>query len=101
MILFETTTPNGLTVRTTSSYWEKIVTFKHPSMRGREAEVKETLTTPTEIRVSLKDEKVLLYYRPFGIYFLCVVAKKTNGDGFIVTTYVTDKIKEGVCIWPE
>lgn len=101
MTLFEIKTPTGLTVRTTDSYWERIITFKHPSMRDRLEAVKETLATPTEIRVSLKDENVLLYYRPFGLYFICVVVKRTNGDGFIVTTYLTDKIKEGYRTWPK
>lgn len=26
---------------------------------------------------------------------MCVVAKHLNGDGFIITAYITDKIKEG------
>jgi len=30
-----------------------------------------------------------------------VVSKRRNGDGFLITTYVTDAIKEGVQIWPK
>ena len=97
--LFEVITPTGLIVRTTPAYWEKIVSLKHPSMRGREADVQKTLSSPMEIRVSRKDENILLYYKPFDIYFQCVVVKRTNGEGFIVTAYKTDRIKEGVRIW--
>jgi hypothetical protein len=30
----------------------------------------------------------------------CAVAKRLNGEGFLVTTYRTDVIKEGVRVWP-
>jgi hypothetical protein len=33
-------------------------------------------------------------------YHLCVVAKRLGGQGFVVTCYVTDAIKEGTTIWP-
>ena len=100
MLLFEVTTPIGIRIRTTAAYWEKIVTVKHPSMRGHEDDVKDTLLSPSEIRTSRSDENVLLFYRPLGIYYVCVVVRRNNGDGFIVTTYKTDKIKEGVGLWP-
>ena len=100
MQLFEVITPIDIAVRTTSAYWERIVSIKHPSMRGHEKDVMETLVEPSEIRVSRSDENVLLFYRPFGIYYVCVVVRKEYGAGFIVTAYKTDKIKEGVGIWP-
>ena len=99
-IYFEVIAANGLLVRTTASYWEKIVSIKHPSMKGREADVIQTLREPIEIRASRKDENVLLFYRPVEIYYNCVVVKRLNGEGFIVTTYRTDAIKEGARIWP-
>lgn len=40
---FEIVTPLGIQIRTTPSYWAKIVTFKHPVIAGREDLVKETL----------------------------------------------------------
>ena len=42
---------------------------------------------------------VQLYYRRYGNLHLCVVAKHLNGNGFIITTYFTDRIKEGVVVW--
>ena len=36
-----------------------------------------------------------LYYKSHGKYSLVVVAKHRNGDGFIITAYYTDQIKEG------
>jgi len=31
--------------------------------------------------------------------WICAVTKKLNGDGFLITTYPTDRIKEGKRIW--
>lgn len=35
-LLFEVMTPLGFRVRVTRDYWERIVTVKHPAMKGRE-----------------------------------------------------------------
>lgn len=45
---FEVLTPLGFSVRVTRSYWELIVTVKHPVMAGRESDVRETLQNPDE-----------------------------------------------------
>ncbi len=89
-------------MRVTRAYWELITTVKHPIMTGREAEVQETLTNPDEIRVSQSDPKVYLFYKSKDIKrWVCAVAKRLNGDGFLITAYPTDAIKEGVAIWPK
>jgi len=31
--------------------------------------------------------------------WLCAVAKRLNGEGFLITAYPTDAIKEGEQIW--
>lgn len=98
-IYFEAVTPIGITITTTSSYGQKIVTFKHPSMKGRVNEVKEALSSPEQIRISKKDPQILLCYRKHNLYYTCVVVKVTNSKGFIVTAYMTDKIKEGKLKW--
>ncbi|MGK7881461.1 MAG: DUF4258 domain-containing protein [Crocosphaera sp.] len=95
----EILTPLGIQVRTTLSYWTKIITIKHPIMTGQEDIVKQTLQFPTEIRRSKSDLDVYLYYKYQPPYFVCVVAKHLNGDGFIITAYRTNKIKRGDLIW--
>jgi len=40
---FEVVTPLATRIRTTPSYWEKIITFKHPIMAGQEAAIQQTL----------------------------------------------------------
>ena len=63
-ILFEARTPLSFNVRVTRSYWELIVTIKHPVMAGRETDVKDTLQSPSEIRISKRDPTVYLFYKP-------------------------------------
>lgn len=99
-ILFEARTPLGFKVRVTHAYWDLIVTAKHPVMRGREATVQGVLQMPDEIRRSRSDLAVLLFYqleRPGR--WICAVAKRLNDEGFLITAYPTDTIKEGERVW--
>ncbi len=48
------------------------------------------------------DPNVYLFYKSEGIRrWVCAVARRLNGDGFLVTTYPTDAIKEGEHLWPK
>lgn len=98
-IYFEAETPLKKKIRTTGGYWEFIVKVKHPIMRDKEEEVIQTLKEPDFIRQSRKDPNVYLYYREVGDKFICVVCRHLNGDGFIITTYITDRVKEGEEVW--
>ena len=98
--LFEVITPLDFTVRVTATYWDMIVTIKHPVMAGFETNVKETLTDPEQIRASRSDPNVFLFYkiqRPGR--WICAVTKRRNDEGFLITAYPTDAIKEGEHIW--
>ena len=68
-------------------------------MKDKKDLVIDALKNPELIRISLKDPHIYLYYKKYGKYFVCVVAKHLNGDGFVITTYLTDRIKEGEEIW--
>jgi len=101
-ILFEVSTPLGFQVRVTRSYWDLIATIKHPVMAGQESIVKETLQTPAQIRLSRSDASVYLFYRQERAdRWICAVVKRLNGEGFLITAYPTEAIKEGVRIWPK
>jgi hypothetical protein len=101
-VLFEVLTPLGFRVRVTRAYWELIVTIKHPAMAGRESDVKETLARPEEIRQSRGDPEVYLFYRTERIgRWVCAVSKRLDEEGFLITAYPTDAIKEGIRIWPK
>jgi len=99
-IYFEVQTPLNFKVRVTQGYWELIVTIKHPVMRGHEEDVKTALIAPDEIRRSRSDLNVYLFYKNLTEKVLiCVVTKRLNQSGFIITTYPTNSIKEGEKIW--
>jgi hypothetical protein len=98
-VIFSIECKSGKSIRTTRSHWELITRIKHPEVEGMEETVKECLSNPVEMRRSSEDRHVYLYYLPAGKYFLCVVARHLNGDGFIITAYLTDKIKEGETVW--
>jgi hypothetical protein len=99
-IIFNIPTPIGFTVRESQNHWELVATVKHPSMKGLEEDVKNTLANPDEIRQSRRDSEVFLFYRlQRPGRWICVVVKRLNKEGFLITTYVTDKIKEGNQIW--
>lgn len=100
-LLFTVDTPLATTIRTTRTYWTYLVNIKHPVMRGKAKLVQRTLQHPNEIRQSKTDPDVHLYYQkePGTPYHICVVVKHLNGEGFIITTYRTDRIKEGDRTW--
>jgi len=101
-LLFEVETPLGFRVRTTVGYWEIITTVKHPVMRGREADIRLTLTNPDEIRISKSDSTVYLFYRVDGKRrWVCAVTKQVGDEGFLITAYRASNIKEGTRLWPK
>jgi hypothetical protein len=65
------------------------------------SEVREALEQPEQIRRSLKDAAVHLFYRAVRPgRWICAVAKRVdNESGFLVTAYPTDAIKQGEVIW--
>jgi hypothetical protein len=101
-VLFEVLTPLGFRVRVLRATWDLIVTVKHPVMARREAEAQDTLAHPDEIRQSRSDPNVYLFYRTEHIgRWVCAVSKRLNDEGFLITAYPTDAIKEGVRVWPK
>lgn len=98
-VLFAISTPLGFEVRCTTEYWSFISTTKHPVLAGKEFEVQRTLSDPDEIRGSRKASDVFLFYRGVAPRWICAVARRQNGDGFLITAYPTDVIKAGETIW--
>ncbi len=96
--LFLAKTPLNVEVKTTTGYWKYLVTMKHPVMKGKEDIVKAALQFPDEIRQSKTDKDVFLYYKQFDRLY-CTVVKHIGMEGFLITTYPTDKVKEGDSIW--
>jgi hypothetical protein len=97
--LCDVQTPLGFAVRTTAGYWE-LIQRKHAEISGRLNDVTRCLAAPDQVRQSKQDSAVYLFYRALAPYHLCVVVKRMNGAGFVITCYLTDAIKEGTRIWP-
>lgn len=70
-----------------------------------EAAIGETLVHPQQVFQSFSDPVARLYYRHYvgtrvGDKWLSVVVKVNDRDAFILTADLTDKIKQGVRLWP-
>lgn len=96
---FEIQTPLEFAVRTSQQYWQRLIA-KHPDIEELEELVQLALASPDEVRRSRQDEGILLFYRVRREErWIVAVARRLNGDGFLVTAYQTDSIKEGETIW--
>jgi hypothetical protein len=74
-------------------------------LAGLQAEIERTLREPETVVESLSDPEAHLYYRFYvgtrvGDKYLCVVIKMSHDDAFVLTAYLTDRIKKGRQIWP-
>jgi hypothetical protein len=99
-LFFNVPTPINCSVRVTIAYWNIIIQVKHPVIKGQEVEVQATLTQPDEIRRSKSDLGVYLFYKlQREKRWICAVVRQLNGEGFLITAYPTDAIKEGETIW--
>jgi hypothetical protein len=83
---------------------KQIHIISRTEMKGQESRVKQTLTEPDEVRESLKDKTVFLYYRlykktPVTQKYMLVAVKVLNKEGHIITAFYTDRIKKGELIW--
>ncbi len=69
-------------------------------MKGRQADVQQTLRDPDEVRQSQSDPQVLLFYRADGAKrWVCAITRQLDQEGFLITAYRTGAIKEGTVIW--
>ena len=87
-------------IRTTRIYWEHIVQHKHGELEGRLQEILEVMRDADDVYRQDEISDIYLYYKNSQEYSACAVAKHLNGDGFIVTAYITTKTKrKGICVW--
>lgn len=64
-------------------------------MKDRFALVEEALKNPEEVRRSRSDDSVFLFYRTeHPGRWTCVIVKRLNSTGFLITSYPTGAIKE-------
>lgn len=75
-------------------------------MAGLDSAIAETLGAPAFVIESRSDSSAALHYRYYlgtrvGDKWLCVVVKYGALDSFVLTAYLTDKIKKGIQLWPK
>ncbi len=64
--------------------------------------MRTALEDPDEVRQSKSDDTVFLFYKTEGQKrWVCAVTKRRGVDGFLITAYPTDAIKEGTRVWPK
>jgi len=93
----------GLAIRLTNERQAHIL--EHPEMASMEAAIEETLLNPERVVQSFSDAQAGLYHRFYfrtmvGSKYPCVVVKTLDADAFVLTAYLTDRIKQGVTLWP-
>ena len=93
----------GLDVRLTDERRAHIL--DHPEMADMESAIGETLLLPQSVVQSVSDPLARQYYRFYfatvvGNKYVCVVVKLTEIDAFVLTAYLTNRIRGGVRLWP-
>jgi len=92
----------GNTIRLTHERLDHIT--EREEMVGQDNKIAETLLSPDIVKFSKYDPDVLLYYKlyehtPVTRKFLAVIAKVGVAEPFILSSFFTDKIKEGETRW--
>ena len=95
MHIIEVKDKSGRNIYLTDERWKHI--SKHPEMQDKFAleRIKETLMIPNVITQDKYDIKKYVYYRFYkdrGRHLL-VSVKYLNGNGFIISSFDTDKIR--------
>jgi len=79
-----------------------VVLTKHPEVADFIDQVDAVLRKPDEVRHSIRDGRVLLYYRydanVLDGKWIVVVVKRIDRN-FVSTIYATDRVKSGEIIW--
>jgi hypothetical protein len=79
--------------------------LEHPEMADLDPSIAETLLNPERVVQSASDAEIHLYYRFYfrtvvGGKYLCVVVKIREKGSFVLTAYLTKRLKKGVILWP-
>lgn len=98
--IYETVCVLGKRIRTSEQYWKLISETKHADLTGQLNKVLLTLSKADEVWQNTENRKIFLYYRKINKYWICVVSRHLNQEGFIITCYLTSKSKrKGKKIW--
>ena len=89
--------PDGGLIRLTNERVVKILR-DHEEMAGNMDAIPGTLASPDAVTSSRSDPDVSLYYKLFdetgyGTKYVCVVVCESNDDRFVLTAYLTGRVR--------
>jgi hypothetical protein len=91
----------GVPIRLTDERWAHI-TEEHSEMAGLRLDVLETVARPQRVLAGGADELLAIREIDVGKY-LVAVYRELNGDGFIITAFLTRRISSlnrRLQVWP-
>ena len=99
--IFRTSSPLGYVVVLTRNRWREIVRFKHPAVGEYRSKAKECVSQPDAVRSSAKNPDVHLHYLQLEAekHLCVVVAPGHSEERFVVTAYLTTRLKQGDELW--
>ena len=91
---------NGIPIRMTYERWFHVIE-NHDDLAGRFSEILNTVEYPDYVIKGYGDALVALKELESRKYFAVVYKELSNEDGFIITAYITSKIKieKQVILW--
>jgi len=101
-VLFEVKSYDGRRIRLTEVQWLHIVFF-HPEVEGEQNRIKSVLKKPEVVVEGVTSDTKVCYRMfkatPVSRKYLAVVVKELDGEGFIMTSYFTERIRRGKVLW--
>ncbi len=87
---------NGVPIRLTDERW-KHIKARHPEVQEQN-EIFEVLSSPDLIQIG--DFGGLMAIRKLNhLYFVVVYREISSEDGFVITAYLTERLKERTILW--
>ena len=91
-IIFTVKTRNSKVIRLTSEQW-KHISYRHPEMSNKIYEIEKALEYPEYKKETENETKYYKYIKEESKY-LRVAFIILNGEGFVITSYMTKKIQK-------
>ena len=92
--IFEVADKTGRKIRLTKKQWKHILR-RHSYIEKYTEEIKETLKNPDKIKNYYNKGYYYKHYKYLKLpnRFILVIVKYLNGEGFVITAYLEEKIK--------
>ena len=102
--IFKVTAYDGRTIRLSEAQWHHI-TFFHPEIQDQQKKITQVIQNPKVVlEGATKDTRICYRFypsTPVTSKYLAVIIKLLNREGFIITSYFTQRMRKGVVLWRE